>query len=383
MARGGLACHLPHRRRRRLLLATLLLVCGGLLGAHQLTQPTPTVLSWSGSPRAQLPRECFPHDLPWRTSIAAFLGAWRDVKPRSLTFAGFVDALAAVPEGHVHIALAVQDGLLYALRPSMPIPDRHPWLTGMLEQLIRAAPALPDAYFVVTTSDWPAAEKAGPPLWSKLLTLGPSASAAHYDIPIPNGAFEPVYEVNGGYDAFLAGSSAAAAKVPWRARSPIAFFRGVMSCAATGEECSQWRRVCARLEAAALSLARPDLLDVGVTGRYLDSYDGCIRARIGMRAVVSRDGVRSIDSAASNKGAVGVASTPTPVSTLAYSLPVPMADHTRFKYLLQMGGNTYSYRLQSLLPLGSTVLAETLPYMEFYVPALLSVGEGETPRVVW
>ena len=131
---------------------------------------------------------CAPHTDVWQTSIDSFMSSWSSVPRNSLDFSGFVHAMREVPEGTIDIALAVQAGALWILRPApLPLVSRHPWIGGLLAQLHRAAPSLPDAYFFVTTSDWPLARKDGPPHWSQLLTLGPSTTTKHYDIPIPNG----------------------------------------------------------------------------------------------------------------------------------------------------------------------------------------------------
>ena len=271
----------------------------------------------------------------------------------SLPVTAFAEALAAerhVDEKDVQAAIAIVNGRVLLLRPVPTLEARHEWLRGMLTQLLRATRHVYNmrtVCFVLSTSDWPLLNVASTPT-GRLLVLGATthADGSSGDIPVPNGAFED--RVDGSdYDDFLARSASLGALIPWQARSKRAFFRGTMSCAISGEECKAVPRTqfCPRLEVAALSRSHPALIDAGLTGRYEPAYDQCIASFLG---------------------------------DAPYTSAVPMVEHARYRYLLQLGGQTYSYRLQRILPLGSVVLAESINYDEWYTPALIE-ARGVVP----
>ena len=297
----------------------------------------------------------------WDASISALLAT------RFLSNLSLLEFAAIDVNDSDHVAaIAVHENSVFLLRPSLPLDKRHPWLRSMLKQLVRASQTekLFDCYFLLHTWDLPLA----PTVSSKdvtrgALVLGPSTPRAgtHNDVPVPNGAFESLITLESGagvpYDEFLR-HAARDAPLPWSNRAPVAFFRGSMTCSASGEECVSGSAVCPRLEAASFSRKRPDLVNAALTNKYDGAFDACIEAAL------------------SGAGASGTGISTTTAWRHAQAQPVPIPSHARWRYLLHFGGTSYSYRLQRILPLGSAVLAEAQAraHLEFYTTALEAVG---------
>ena len=203
---------------------------------------------------------------------------------------------------------------------------RFEWLVDAARGLQRAlaaaaapsSPPVPDVRFVLSIYDWPLCTRA-----SRLPCFEVTGTPDHSAILVPGYAFH----------GYAPRKIAQATEVPWADKAERGYFRGTLNCyddrnLTTCVRARMWRH----------AQTRPELLDVGLT-----------RFR---RA--SRNGFEDL---------VPATLTPAPKT----SLP----EHARFKYLLQLDGQTFAYRLQQLLPIGSAVFKHTSPYREFYYHLLV------------
>jgi hypothetical protein len=251
----------------------------------------------------------------------------------------------SLAETQTRAAVAVVDGHVYLTRPNegVPLESRHEWLRGMLAQLVATARAtrVPNVEFILSTSDWPAAPfdrrdinnyfDYVPVLGVVQAAEAPGGTPAAWDIAVPNGVF--VLPVHDGvpYSTFarrlLDGQHRPA---PWHTRRDIAFFRGTLR--GKHSDCSTQSRGVI----ACLAERHPRDFDVALSVE--DSDESCI------------------------------ASVPCNLTTVYKR--TSLAEHSGARYLLQLDGHTYSYRLQALLALGSTVLRQASKFSEFYEPLL-------------
>jgi len=204
-------------------------------------------------------------------------------------------------------------------------------------------------HFLLSVLDEPYLERrfAPPlPLFSSVTTSG------HWDIPVPANAFFD----EGGISSSNFGSDFATwetdafqrelqERLPWEARKDRAFFRGHdwesinshvdLLLSRPAEPCvSRWsvtssfgyRRWYEELSAPGSALE--GVLDVGLTG----APDFSLKKRNGR----------------------------------PFAEPVSIPDHAKHKYLLHLDGSAHSTRLVKLLTLGSVVLKQDSPYMEYF-----------------
>ena len=227
-----------------------------------------------------------------------------------------------------------------------PCPQgRKPWFVQSLQLLAAALaatpadePPVPDVTFVLNVNDWPVCARHASP-GRPLPCFDLSTTDEHWAIRFPGFAF-------GGFDSKVIDPARLFADaVPWASRAPVAVFRGQLGCYVNvgAHAYSAHRRAqqqghvpCPRYVAWAAGQAHPDLLDVGLVGVRVNA----LRA-LGLNETqlptVPRMGVR---------------------------------EHAAYRYLIHLDGQTYAYRLQTLLALGSTVLKQTSPFREFYYDLL-------------
>lgn len=245
------------------------------------------------------------------------------------------EVLPTVTDSAVTAAVAVIGTRVFLTRPmtDMPAGSRHVWLRGMLAHVLAAARTmhLPAVQFLLTTSDWPLAPTAQYPQF--LPVLGAVQTPAAHDVAVPGGTFfEHQASTVPPYATFAAAAAGASAELPWGNRRDKAFFRGALTCY-DNSNCVQ----CVRAVVACLAASAPDLLDVGL---QLDGASPVCQASV-------PHGCRLLEAGHTD-----------------------MMDHVQHKYLLQLDGHTYSYRLQKLLAVGGTVLRQQSEYSEFYEPLL-------------
>ena len=206
-----------------------------------------------------------------------------------------------------------------------------------LLQTVLDAHAVPDVDFVLGISDRPTipraatASRAPPPL-----AFAYVATAAHHSVPWPSVSFAP-RRWRQLYDG-----GAGAAAPPLSARRQRALWRG--SCNSLCDEkaggCS-WPKDRALLSRAALLHAAsrcPAKTDVGLTA----SHHNC------------------------------------PRSFSRVTGPLPLAQWSRYAYLLHVDGNGFSGRLEELLTLGGVILKQQSPFDAWYYP-LLQPGTHYVP----
>lgn len=279
---------------------------------------------------------------------------WRS-QPSAISDARWQQALDAIPDADTLAAVAIVGNEVYLTRPiaDMPLLRRHIWLRGMLAQLVAAAriAPLPNVQFILSTRDLIVAPRhtfreyvpvLGVVQEARAKDASPSspqpshAVATSWDIAVPGGTFAIEDNREPPFSAFATEAAVAAAAHPWPSRRSAAIFRGSLRCH-NMVNCS----TCSRAVAACIGQDSRAMLDVALPAAADDSPRCEATAPCKLERRSPADGL-------------------------------PMLDHVKYKYSLQLDGHSYSYRLQKLLALGTTVLRQASPFQEFYEPLLQS-----------
>jgi len=177
-------------------------------------------------------------------------------------------------------------------------------------------------------------------------------NAGAWDIPVPSGTMWWQFQDRSrSYEHVALEGALANRATPWKRRSPTAVFRGSLTCFRY-DTCD-----CPRAQL----VAEADTVRDGVVGFEPDRRNAWLDVAI---ALGTDNPPRDAAAACEQRGLLP------PNDTLQLARPMPLHEHALYRYVIQVPGHTYSYRLQSLLPLGSAVLRMSTRYTEWYERSL-------------
>lgn len=299
----------------------------------------------AGSKRTSVPQELCSTELePMLDQLRRDMQHWR---PRSITPAMLNQIRAAHRDDPVRVSLTIVNRTVWYLRPlGMP---RSPMVIALVHDLQELADQheVPDVEFVLNVDDYPFVSRARAEGSPPLPLFGHYQTTAHNDILCPGGSFR-----EGRYDRLmLCGRSFYRDKWPWREKLAKGFWQGHPYC---GQHV--FGR-CSRYLIPHLSYQNASaLLDAGLSF-YEDRLDPYLKQAKcpGARCTV---------------GFAKQGDLPRPASPLGLRRWVPIDEHPRYRFLLQLDGHTCSWRMQFLLATNSVVLKQRSYYWEFYYGAL-------------
>lgn len=301
---------------------------------------------------AAAPPSCDAHAPVWGRSLARFLPSLFeavaahgvvDAANRTTLFevSAFAAAVAAAtapgvppPENHGSILTAVSGGVPYIFAPGGTTVYLHDWVDNMLRGLHAAAEAhaLPDAFFLLTTGDWPQAPRSAPP--PRVPILSDNTDDSSWDVPVPGGQFDEAYG-HGRRPRLAAGAAAR----PWSTRDPRAVWRGTLMCASWFLCTTRCPRIAVRRAAA----RRPDLLDVRFSHTRSNLPHNC--------SVVATGGLLAEDASAPDRA-------------------LSRAAQQGYRFSIATDGHSYASGLKYALHYGGVTLRQRSGFAEFFDPAL-------------
>jgi hypothetical protein len=321
---GGNLIHAAYQRRE---------VTGGQLSS------TDSPISLSVAVEAGLSsagKECRTQSAVWRRSLMRFLAPHFDLLgPGHYRSADFKAAVADEArhdfDGSTSVLVTIYNGTVRLHPPQVANAKLHEWLKGMLRELHNVAERhhLPDAFFKVTTSDWPEFLRSSVP---SLLLFSVNTGNNAFDVPVPGGQFGSWYDSNSGQ---LRGIARA---LPWRNRSHTAIWRGTLMCA-------NWKQCftrCPRMLIRQVAEQHPELLSVRFSSYYKD-VDNCSLAALSE--------ILAADEAAQDRS-------------------LTHAQQAGYRFAIASDGHSYSSGHKNFLHLGATVFRQRTNFLEFFDPAL-------------
>eukprot|EP00929_Paragymnodinium_shiwhaense_P061128 TRINITY_DN30526_c0_g1_i1.p1 TRINITY_DN30526_c0_g1~~TRINITY_DN30526_c0_g1_i1.p1 ORF type:complete len:456 (+),score=93.35 TRINITY_DN30526_c0_g1_i1:95-1462(+) len=248
------------------------------------------------------------------------------------------------------LEMAVVDGVLYLKGDPNQLGV---WLKATVKliavALDRHGQWIPDVHFVLSVLDDPYLDRRNTKPLPLLSTL---TTAAHWDIAVPAQAFfeEGGISSRNAADDFLKWDSdefqaAQDTKYPWEERVQKAFFRG-----------HDWESINSHIEDLPTRVEEPCIGQYSETSSfgYRRWYEELSQPGAELEDVIDVGLTGAPDFYKEKRKA------------RPFAAPVSIPEHARFRYLLHLDGTAGSTRLVKLLTLGSVVLKQESPYVEYF-----------------